>query len=370
MPLIRRWGLGGSGFCQRPPLASPSERGGKWGGKMSDHLPVGKLEMDYLGQVLARYTQVNERVIVGAAVGEDATVIDFGDRYLVTKTDPITFATEEIGWYAVNVNANDVAATGAVPRWFLATLLLPAGSTDRALVERIFSQLSDACRQLGVSLCGGHTEITYGLARPIVVGHMLGEVARDRLVTTAGAQVGDDIILTKGIAIEATSIIAREKAGELASRYRADFIDRCQGFLRQPGISVVREAQIATAQARVHAMHDPTEGGLAMGLRELAQAAEVGLLVYEERIEVLPETTLLCAEYGLDPLGIIASGSLLIVLSPQDSARVIEKLNEAGIAAAIIGQVVAREEGLKLMAGGMAREFPYFERDEISKLFE
>jgi hydrogenase expression/formation protein HypE len=337
---------------------------------MSDYLPVGKLEMDYLEQVLARYTQVNARVVVGAGVGEDATVIDFGDRYLVAKTDPITFATEEIGWYAVNVNANDVAATGAIPRWFLATLLLPAGSTDRVMVEGIFSQLSDACRQLGVSLCGGHTEITYGLDRPIVVGHMLGEVERAGLVTTAGARVGDDIILTKGIAIEATSIIAQEKAGELAGKYSADFIARCQGFLHQPGISVVRDARIATAQARIHAMHDPTEGGLAMGLREVAQAAEAGLLVHRERIEILPETALLCAEYGLDPLGIIASGALLIVLSPQDSPRVIEKLDEAGVAAAVIGQVVTREEGLTLMAGGVARDLPYFERDEIARLFE
>jgi hydrogenase expression/formation protein HypE len=336
---------------------------------MTDYLPVGKLEMDYLEQLLARYTQVNERVVVGAAVGEDAAVIDFGDRYVVVKTDPITFATEEIGWYAVNINANDVATTGATPKWFLATLLLPEGSTDKAMVESIFSQLSDACRQLRVSFCGGHTEITYGLDRPIVVGQMLGEVERDKLVSTAGAQVGDDIILTKGIAIEATSIIAREKAGELASKYPADFIDRCRGFLHQPGISVVREAQIATAQARVHAMHDPTEGGLVMGLRELAQAADVGLLINEEQIDILPETKLLCADYGLDPLGIIASGSLLIVLSSRDSARVVEKLEEVGIAAAAIGQVIAREEGLKLVAGGAARDLPYFERDEIAKLF-
>lgn len=339
-------------------------------GEMPNFLPVGKLEMNYLRQLLARYAQVNERVVVGAEVGEDATVIDFGDRYLVAKTDPITFATEEIGWYAVNINANDVATTGAIPRWFLATILLPAGSTDRALVEGIFSQLSNACRQLGVSFCGGHTEITYGLDRPIVVGQMLGEVEPDRLVTTAGAQVGDDVILTKGIAVEATAIIAQEKAEELAGKYSADFIDRCRGFLHQPGISVVREAQIATAQARVHAMHDPTEGGLAMGLWELAQAADVGLLVHEERIEVLPETSRLCADYGLDPLGIIASGSLIIVLSPEDTTRVVEKLAEAGIAAVAIGEVVAKEEGLKLMAGGVARDLPYFERDEIARLFE
>jgi hydrogenase expression/formation protein HypE len=343
---------------------------GKSEGRMPNFLPVGKLEMDHLRQILDRYAQGNERVVVGAKVGEDATVIDFGDRYLVAKTDPITFATEEIGWYAVNVNANDVAATGAVPKWFLVTVLLPAGRTDRAMVNGIFSQLSDACRQLKISLCGGHTEIAYSLDRPIVVGQMLGEVNPDSLVTTAGAQVGDDIILTKGIAIEATSIIAREKAKELVNKYSATFIDRCQNFLHQPGISVVREAQIATAQAQVHAMHDPTEGGLAMGLRELAQAADVGLLIHQERIEILPETTLLCADYGLDPLGIIASGSLLITLSPEDTVRVVQKLQEAGIAAAVIGKVVAREEGLKLTADGVARDLPYFERDEIAKLFE
>jgi hydrogenase expression/formation protein HypE len=342
---------------------------GKWG-NMSDFLPVGKLEIDYLEQILAKYAQVNERVVVGAEVGEDATVIDFGDRYLVAKTDPITFATEEIGWYAVNINANDVATTGAIPKWFLATVLLPAESTDRAMLEGIFSQLSDACRELGVSFCGGHTEVTHGLDRPIVVGQMLGEVERDKLVTTAGAQVGDDIILTKGIAIEATSLIAREKAGVLASKYSVDFIDRCRGFLHEPGISVMREAQIATAQARVHAMHDPTEGGLAMGLWEMARAADVGLLIYEERVRILPETALLCADYGLDPLGIIASGSLLIVLSPEDSARIIGRLEEAGIAAAAIGKVVAKEKGLKLMAEGATRDLPYFERDEIAKLFE
>jgi hydrogenase maturation factor len=156
----------------------------------------------------------------------------------------------------------------------------------------------------------------------------------------------------------------------MASKYSAAFIDRCRGFLHQPGISVVHEAQIATAQARVHAMHDPTEGGLAMGLRELAQAADVGLLINEEDIEILPETRLLCADYGLDPLGIIASGSLIIVLSSEDSTRVVEKLAEAGIAAVAIGKVMAKEEGLKLMAGRVARDLPYFERDEIARLFE
>jgi len=334
-------------------------------------LAVGKLDMDFLAALLERYTRTDdERVVVGPGVGEDALVLDFGDRCLVAKTDPITFATDEIGWYAVNVNANDIATTGATSRWFLATLLLPEGRTTKHLVETIFAQMSQACRSLGVALCGGHTEITYGLDRPVVVGLMLGEVEREALVTTAGMQVGDDLILTKGIAIEGTAIIAREQADVLGKKFSPGFIARCQGFLHDPGISVVAEARLATARARIHAMHDPTEGGVATGLRELALASGLGLIVDEARLNILPETTLLCAEFGLDPLGLIASGSLLMAVAPEDSPGVVQALREAGIAASVIGKAVDRSEGLQLIRNGRPEPLPVFERDEIARLFE
>lgn len=338
---------------------------------MADTLAVGKLDMEFLAALLEQYTRIDdERVVVGPRVGEDALVIEFGDHFLVAKTDPITFATDEIGWYAVNVNANDIATTGATCRWFLATLLLPEGQTTKQLVEDIFSQLSQACSSLGIALCGGHTEITYGLDRPIVVGHMLGEVERDALVTTAGMRVGDDLILTKGIAIEGTAIIAREKADVLGKKFSSEFIARCQGFLHDPGISVVADAHLATAQACIHAMHDPTEGGVATGLRELALASDLGLVVDEARLNILPETALLCAEFCLDPLGLIASGSLLMALAPEDSAGVGEALRKAGIAASVIGKVVDRTEGLQLIRQDKPEPLPVFERDEITRLFE
>ncbi|MBC7249864.1 MAG: hydrogenase expression protein [Anaerolineae bacterium] len=334
-------------------------------------LPLGKLPAEDLADLLHRYARVDERVVVGPGIGVDATVIAFCDRLLVAKTDPITFATDEIGWYAVNVNANDVACLGATPRWFLATLLLPEGCTDRALAERIFAQMAAACRELGVSLCGGHTEITYGLERPIVVGQMLGEAARDALVVPGGAQAGDVVILTKGIAVEATAIIARERGAELAGCFAEEFLARCRDFLHRPGISVVRDAHIATACTRVHAMHDPTEGGLATGLWELAQAARVGLIVDQEQIPVLPETAALCAEFGLDPLGVIASGALLVVVAAEDGERVVNGLQEAGVAARIIGRVIEPGEGVLLrLPGGQTQAFPRFPRDEITRLFE
>ena len=175
-------------------------------------LPAGKLPLPLLERLLTRFAPHDPRIIVGPRTGEDAAVFDFGDRYLIAKTDPITFATNQIGWYAVNVNANDVAVMGGEPRWFLATVLLPAGQATAELAEAIFEQIHDACEALGVSLAGGHTEITLNLDRPIVSGTMLGEVTPDRLITTAGAQVGDVVLLVKPVPIEGTALIALERA--------------------------------------------------------------------------------------------------------------------------------------------------------------
>ncbi len=224
-------------------------------------LKPGKLPPDLLQHLLTSYTSADPRVIVGPAVGEDAAIIEMGERYLIAKSDPITFATDAIGYYAVVVNANDIATRGGQPKWFLATLLLPERTTSVTLVESIFAQIAQACQSLGITLVGGHTEVTYGLDRPIVAGHMLGEVDPAALITTAGARIGDILLLTKGICIEGASIMARERAQDL-SRLGVDeaVIQRARNFLFEPGISVVRDAHIAIGAGRVHAMHDPTEG--------------------------------------------------------------------------------------------------------------
>lgn len=337
---------------------------------MTSALPVGKLPAPILLELLERYTRPDPRLVVGPRVGEDAAVLDMGDRYLVAKTDPITFATDAIGWYCVHVNANDVAAMGAEPRWFLATVLLPEGKATGALADHIFAQLADACREINVTLCGGHTEITYGLDRPIVVGQMLGEVEKDRLVTSAGARPGDVLLLTKGISVEGTSIIAREKAGDLRGLYPDEWIRHCQDFLHHPGISLVRDALMASSVARVHAMHDLTEGGLSTGLYELAQASDVGLWVDGDAIAIFPETEVLCRQFGLDPLGLIASGALLIAVNPDDAGKVKRALSDAGIACQEIARVVEREEGVRMTRAGRMDTLPRFERDEIARLFE
>ena len=209
--------------------------------------------MKVLERLLRQNSITDPRVIVGPSIGEDAAVIDTGGpRYLVAKTDPITFTADQIGWYAVHINANDIATMGARPVWFLATLLLPQNLTTEGVAEKIFRDVLEACQMIGVSLVGGHTEITHGLTRPIVVGQMLGEVDKNRLVRTNGARPGDVIILTKGIAIEGTAIIARERADEVARILGKEALARCQNFVFRPGISVLKDAVIATESGEIH----------------------------------------------------------------------------------------------------------------------
>ena len=333
------------------------------------HLPPGKLPADLLERLLGSTGTADPRVLLGPRVGEDAAIIDMGDRCLVAKTDPITFATEAIGWYAVNVNANDIACCGGVPRWFLATVLLPEASTTAELVEDIFGQIRDACSALGVTLCGGHTEITVGLERPVVVGQMLGEVARDAIVTTGGARPGDALVLTKGIAVEGTAIIAAERRAELAAAGLAIDIDACVNFIREPGISVVRDARIAIETGVVRALHDPTEGGLATGLWELAHAAGVGVAI--DNVPVLPECAAMCTRFGLDPLGLIASGALLIACDPAGVGGLLAAFRAAGIAAQRIGEVTEASAGCVMrVPDGGEKPLPSFARDEIVRLFE
>jgi hydrogenase maturation factor len=249
-------------------------------------------------------------------------------------------------------------------------VLLPEGKSQEGHVEQLFADVAEACTVLGVALVGGHTEVTAGLPRPIVVGTMLGEVGKDALVTTGGAEVGDTVLLTKGVPLEGAAIIARERGDDAVRRgVAADVVERARGFLRAPGISVVAESRAACAAARVHAMHDPTEGGLATACWELAQAAGVGLRIDRERVPVLPEGRRLCEVFGLDPLGTIASGSLLMTVAPGDAEAVTGACRVAGIDCAAIGRVTPASEGVALVSGGHPRPMPAFPQDEITRIF-
>ncbi len=332
-------------------------------------MDVGKLPVEVLAKLLSGTAQPDPRVLQGPGVGADAAVIELGDRLLIAKADPVTFATDRIGWYAVQVNANDVACMGGTPRWFLATVLLPEGAPE-SLAVAIHEQITAACDALGVTLVGGHTEITYGLTRPIVSGQMLGEATRDTVVWPGGARPGDALILTQGIAIEGTSVLAHEAADALlAAGLSHAEVSAAAALLDAPGISVVRAAQ-AAAKAGVTAMHDPTEGGLVTGLAELATAAKVGLEVEETAIRVLPETSAVCRVLGLDPLGLLASGSLLAAAAPDRTDAVLAALAAEGIPAAVIGRVTEASAGLRLRSADGVVDLPSFPRDELARYMD
>ena len=335
---------------------------------MSPKLQIGKIDPDTLGKLISDYTHKEDRVLIGAGIGEDAAVIDMGSSYLVAKTDPITHVTSEIGHYAVNINANDIAAMGGKPMWFLATILMPAASSADEL-KCIFSQLSESCKELGISYCGGHTEVTHSVNNPVVIGHMLGEVGRDNLKPTSEARLGDDLIMTKSSAIEATAIIALEKEKELRGHLGNKLLARAKNYLYNPGISVVKEASVVSSIKEVHALHDPTEGGIATGIFEMATASDLGVEVHYDKIPISEETLKLCESYHVDPLGTFASGSLLIAVSPSVSEDVISRLSAVGITAARIGVMMPREEGMRLIKNGENLPLPVYHQDEISKIF-
>jgi hydrogenase maturation factor len=333
------------------------------------YFKTGKLPPDLLERLLKKIDLNDPRVIIGPRLGEDAAVIDMGDRYLISKTDPITFVTEKIGWYGVNINANDVACMGAKPKWFLATLLLPQNKTDESLVESIFDDILHTCQSHGITLCGGHTEVTHGLDRPILIGQMLGEVDKNDLVNNKRVVQGDVILLTQGIAIEGTAILAREKEEHITGHIDRKIIKKAKSMLQNPGISIVKAAQKACQVADIHGIHDLTEGGLTTGLWELAKICGCGIRIKANRVPIFNETFVLCNFFGLDPWGLISSGAALISVSPHDAQIVINALHNEKIPCVVIGEMVSHDKGLVIEKDNTFIELKPFIQDELTKVF-
>ncbi|TVR76054.1 MAG: hydrogenase expression protein [Sphaerobacteraceae bacterium] len=333
-------------------------------------LPVGKLPGDLLAGLLAGI-EAGDDVLVGPGIGRDAAAVRVGDQILVMKTDPITFPTADVGWYLVNINANDIACMGAVPRWLLVTALLPEASTTPALVESIFAGLRNACADVGCSLIGGHTEITEGLDRPLLIGQMIGVTTQDELIDPSTAQPGDAVMLIGGIAIEGTAILASEASDRLSETVDALTLQRGASFDRAPGISVLNHAinLRGAAPGQIKAMHDPTEGGLATGLDEIAQATGLGIEIEAEMVHVYEETRAITSALSLDPWGLIASGALLAVVSPDHASALCDRFDTTERPVRQIGRLTANPDERILIKNGEPRKIPEFAVDEIARFF-
>jgi thiamin-phosphate kinase len=330
---------------------------------------TGKIPTDILVKNVLRYKgRFDRSVILGSSVGEDAALISHGRDVLVLTTDPVTGASADLGWLSVHVNANDIACRGAIPKWFLCDILLPENSGVKTL-NSIMKQIDRAAKEVKVAIVGGHTEVTPGLAHPIVVGYMMGLVGRGRFVTSSGARPGNSIIMTKTVGIEGTAVLAADFSHKLQSRIDRRSLTLARNLRRS--ISVVDDAELAVRGGGVRAMHDPTEGGLLQGIWEIAEASGVGFRIYESRIPIRRETRQVCAVFKLDPLRLMSSGCLLLAVDKGVTKSIVQRLLSHGIRASVIGTVTRRRMGRKLVGvDGEVREIGPSERDELYRVIE
>ncbi len=331
----------------------------------SKKLPTGKIPKELLERYVFSCLGVpSSRVIQGPLIGEDAAVIDLGDKVLIAKANPITGAEKKIGWLAVHINANDVASRGAKPLWYMSIVLLPEDA-DESLLETIMREQHQACNELGICIVGGHTEVAPDLGRPIVSGFMLGEAKKDQYITTGGADIGDHIILTKGVGIEGTGILAADLKGKLKDLSR-ETLDSAIKLLDM--ISVVPEAEIAS-KIGVQSMHTPTEGGVLNGLLEISEASGKGFKIYEKQLLFHPETKTICKALDIDALKLLSSGSLLIVVEPEKSDKLIKKLVNSGIPAQVIGEITDNS-GVVVRIDGTEEHVVDVVQDELFRVLD
>lgn len=299
-------------------------------------LPPGKIPIDILKDVVFKNLgAARSEVILGPSTGVDGAILDIGTKNAVVSMDPITGAIERIGWEAININANDVATFGVEPAFFFSCIMLPENA-DSKMVETISTQMHNAASELGIAIVGGHCESTPGLGNPIVVGCTIGLTEKGKYVTAAGAKAGDKIILTKSAGIEGTAILATDREEQLKKVFSQSILDGAKHFYSH--ISIVKDALTAYRTGGVHAMHDPTEGGILNGIHEIADAASLGVRVAEEKITVEPETAKICRFFEIDPLQLISSGALLIAVEPDAVNKIISKLAQERIYADVIGE--------------------------------
>lgn len=303
-----------------------------------ERLPVGKLPEQVLRRVVLRRVGALRRdVLLWPGFGEDAGAVrTFKDVY-VFSMDPITGSKSFVGWLAVHASANDVAVSGGKPEWFSSTILLPKNSSPSDL-EKIVSQIHQACRRLGVAVVTGHSEVAPSVSAPVVVGHMIGRLVAPKLVKSAGARPGDQIMMVRPVAMEGAAIIATDIPEVLRIKgFSDEELAKASSFIKET--SVVKEAMML-AKVGVNSMHDPTEGGLVGGLYEVARAADVGFEIDRTKVIKHPLVDKICNALGIDPLRLISSGTLLAT-APRFDESLVKKLKGR-----VIGKILPRKQGM------------------------
>jgi hydrogenase expression/formation protein HypE len=327
---------------------------------------VGKLPPEILSRTV--YTHLGRKdksVLQGPGLGRDSAAVKYKNSILIFTADPVTGTPSRIGQHSVEINANDIATAGARPRWYLCTILLPVGAEEKSL-KKITTEIHETARRLGVSVVGGHTEATRRLNQPIISGFMIGET-HGRILTAGNGKAGDRIFLTKTAGLEGTAILARDKATLLKNRRIPERLLRTARSFQEL-ISVVEEALLAAKLPEVHAMHDPTEGGVLNGLWEIAEASNLGVEVWADRIPVAPATKVICGSLRLDPLKLMSSGALLLAVEASKASRVRESMSRIPGKLTEIGKLTSRGEGRWLLNFGKRERLKAVSQDELYQI--
>lgn len=314
-------------------------------------MKIGKVPESVLKRsILKQIHTKRKEVLLGAAVGEDCAAVELGEgEIFVLSTDPITGTAEDIGSLAITVTLNDLASAGAKPLGVMLTVLLPEEITEQD-IRQMVRQAEEACSRADVQIMGGHTEVTTAVTRPVITVTGVGKAKKGTLISTAGAKAGMDIVVTKWVGLEGTSILAKEKKAELLTRFSEYFILQAQNFDKM--ISVLPEAS-AAVKSGVSAMHDVTEGGIFGALWEMAESSGVGLEIELKKIPLKQETVEICEFFDINPYELISSGAML--MAANDGNQLVLDLKKAGIPACVIGK--ATDGNDRVLLNGEERRF-------------
>ena len=334
-------------------------------------MKAGKIPNELLKYLLDDLSVIPDaRLELGPAIGEDSAILNINDQIVLVGSDPITFPTESPGWHSVIINSNDIAASGGIPKWYTATILMPEGSSTQEFTD-IFKDISNTCAKMNIQLIGGHSEVTAGVQHPIISGTMIGLADRTDLKPTKNAQISDDILITKYCPIEGLNIILAQYPDIIsAAGLTPSEIASITTMSSKTNMSIINEAKIVKTFEEVHSMHDPTEGGIATALIEMLSASRIGAIIDESSLPIPNSAHKLCRHIDIDPLGLVASGSLLFTATSQVSDEIILALQRMSINCTKIGYTVPESEGVSIIQSdsGLKTPLPVFSTDEITKL--
>lgn len=313
-------------------------------------MKIGKLPTDVLKKHILDNIKIKRpEVMVHSGIGEDCSVIDFGEKCCVLSSDPITGSGRNIGKLAVHINCNDIAASGVEPFGILVTILAPETAKEQEIFS-LMDEINSTAAELNIEVLGGHTEITRAVNKMVVSVTAIGRGPVDGYVSSSGARNGDYIIATKYAGLEGTSILAGDYEDYLKDKVSSAVIESSKKYINM--ISVIKEGVIG-GRLKATSMHDATEGGLLGALWEIAEASGKGFEIYRELIPITSETADICSVFEINPLRLISSGMMLITIKDKDT--LLEALSHEGINAACIGKIV-EDPGRKVLISGDEEE--------------